>query len=61
MFKRLINFLLLANGITPSGHKEKDKWARMREDRERWERERAREPMKSSPAQPASDHDPRAD
>ncbi len=39
MFKRLFNFLLLANGITPTGHKEQDKWAKIRADRERWERE----------------------
>ncbi|MEZ6211543.1 MAG: hypothetical protein R3B46_09905 [Phycisphaerales bacterium] len=36
MFKRFINFMLLANGITPAGHKERDKWAKIREDRERW-------------------------
>lgn len=39
MFKRLFNFLLLANGITPTGHKEQDKWAKIRADRERWEQE----------------------
>ncbi|MCA9283076.1 MAG: hypothetical protein H6812_05605 [Phycisphaeraceae bacterium] len=41
MFKRFINFMLLANGITPAGHQEKDKWAKIREDREQWEREQA--------------------
>ncbi len=41
VFKRFINFMLLANGITPAGHKERDKWAKIREDRERWEREQA--------------------
>jgi len=41
VFKRFINFMLLANGITPAGHKEQDKWAKIREDRERWEREQA--------------------
>lgn len=49
MFKRLINFLLLANGITPAGHKERDKWARLREDRERWEREQAANADESTP------------
>lgn len=41
MLKKLLNFLLLSNGITPDDHHERgDKWAEFREQREAWEHER---------------------
>lgn len=60
MFKRLINFLLLANGITPAGHKEKDKWARFREDHERPEREQAQKSVEQRSEQSSADDGRRA-
>lgn len=40
MIKKLFNFLLLSNGITPTDADEPvDKWSRFREEREAWERE----------------------
>ncbi len=38
MLKRLMNFLLFSTGITPTDHKEADKWAEFRAKREQWER-----------------------
>ena len=51
MLKRLLNFILLSNGITPSDEGERvDKWSRFREEREAWELERDLE--RAAPAAP---------
>jgi hypothetical protein len=42
MIKRLLNFILLSNGISTDDDPDtkRDKWAEFREERERWEHER---------------------
>ena len=49
MMKRLMDFLLFSTGITPKDHKEPDKWAKFRAEREQWERaQRAKEDAQRS-------------
>lgn len=51
MMKRLMDFLFFSTGITPKDHKEPDKWARFRAEREQWERaQRAKEDAQRSTA-----------
>ncbi len=52
MLKRLFNFLLLSNGITPAddAETETDKWSRIRAEREAWEHEQKM--SRAAPAEP---------
>ncbi|GAB4520472.1 MAG: hypothetical protein Tsb0013_24080 [Phycisphaerales bacterium] len=53
MLKKLLNFVLLSNGITPADEDEPaDKWARFRAEREAWEHEQNLK--RAAPSEPSS-------
>ncbi len=56
MLKKLLNFLLLSNGISATDERDDaDKWSKFRAEREAWEHEQALKrsaPQQGGPAEP---------
>lgn len=57
MIKKLLDFILLSNGITPANaeQEQEDKWAKIRAEREAWEHQRDLERAAPPERTPASD------